>query len=606
MTGYLSGKNGLFLLIILTFFTIKPLFIQGFFPMHDDTQPARVYEMASALRDGMFPVRWSENLGYGYGYPLFNFYAPLAYYIGSLFYFSGFDALNATKMMIGLAMASSAVAMYYLAKSFWGVPGAVLSGLLYAYAPYHALNLYVRGDVAELYAYTFIPLAFLGLHQIFRTLSDNNKPVNHKNINHLPQDGYSGKTKKQIKQLNLWIWITQSALAFAAIIVSHNLTALMTTPFLLAAIFIYTLLLIRKKLGKETGYLFLAAILGIGLSAFYWLPALGEMQYTNVLSQVGGKADFRLHFVCFEQIWDSPWGFGGSAPGCLDGMSFRLGKLHILLSIAVLAIVVIQRKKIKQLLPVILSIFIFLAFSIFLTTAYSRFLWELVPVMKFIQYPWRFLMLSAFFSSLLAGFMMTYLDREVSRHKLPVFTSVFSFILLMVLTLFLYLKLFNPQTVMSKTASDYTSEIALKWKISAISDEYMPKYFSKPQDKKDIVKSKFSVVQGQAEINDIEVKAQKMAAKVEVASQPTLVLIKTAYFPSWNLYLNNKQHKYDITKQGLITALPPGNHSLLLRIEQTPLEKSANLLSIIGIFILILGIIRALWFSTSRSALSMP
>ncbi|MGD9498642.1 MAG: hypothetical protein AB7Y46_20275, partial [Armatimonadota bacterium] len=32
------------------------------------------------LRAGQFPVRWSPVLVGGYGYPLFAFYAPLAYY----------------------------------------------------------------------------------------------------------------------------------------------------------------------------------------------------------------------------------------------------------------------------------------------------------------------------------------------------------------------------------------------------------------------------------------------------------------------------------------------------------------------------------------------
>src|SRR5687768_13108845 len=62
------------LVLLLSLLSILPLFSQGFFPIHDDTQVARVSEMSNALKDGMLPVRWSENLGYGYGYPIFNFY----------------------------------------------------------------------------------------------------------------------------------------------------------------------------------------------------------------------------------------------------------------------------------------------------------------------------------------------------------------------------------------------------------------------------------------------------------------------------------------------------------------------------------------------------
>src|SRR5438105_15578174 len=134
----------LLFVLIFSYWAIKPLFISGFFPIHDDTQVARVFEMKKSLADGMFPARWVEDLGYGYGYPIFNFYAPLAYYVGGLFNLLGFDALTATKIMIGIGMLLAAFSMYFLAREFWGSFGGVISGVLYAFAPYHAVQLYVR------------------------------------------------------------------------------------------------------------------------------------------------------------------------------------------------------------------------------------------------------------------------------------------------------------------------------------------------------------------------------------------------------------------------------------------------------------------------------
>jgi uncharacterized membrane protein len=132
-------KNLLFLaaLILLSIPAVIPLFSNGFYPMHDDTQVARVFEMKEALADGMFPVRWVENLGYGYGYPIFNFYAPLAYYVGGFINLLGVDSLTATKVMIGLGTLLAGVSMYFFAREFWGRTGGVVAGLLYVYAPYH-------------------------------------------------------------------------------------------------------------------------------------------------------------------------------------------------------------------------------------------------------------------------------------------------------------------------------------------------------------------------------------------------------------------------------------------------------------------------------------
>src|SRR3990172_3966639 len=117
--------------------------------MHDDTQVVRVQQMAQALRDGQFPVRWVADLGYGYGYPIFNFYSPLPYYIGGFFNLIGFDALVATKIMFALGILLSGIFMYFLAREFWGEVGGIVSGLFYVYAPYHALDIYVRGAVDE-------------------------------------------------------------------------------------------------------------------------------------------------------------------------------------------------------------------------------------------------------------------------------------------------------------------------------------------------------------------------------------------------------------------------------------------------------------------------
>src|SRR3989344_2128292 len=120
---------GLFIVLILSFWAIEPLLIQGFFPIHDDTQVVRVFQMAQALTDGHFPVRWVKDLGYGYGYPIFNFYAPLPYYIGGLLTMLDLNALIATRMMMGIGVLLAGIFMYLFSRKFWGEVGGLVSGL---------------------------------------------------------------------------------------------------------------------------------------------------------------------------------------------------------------------------------------------------------------------------------------------------------------------------------------------------------------------------------------------------------------------------------------------------------------------------------------------
>lgn len=450
---FLKKHYGLLLILILSFWTIKPLLMEGFFPMHDDTQVTRVFEMGKMLKSGVFPVRWVPDLGYGYGYPIFNFYAPLAYYVGGLFVVLGFDALIATKIMMIIGILLAGVFMYFLAREFFGKLGGLVSGLFYIYAPYHAVDIYVRGDVAEFWAYAFIPLAFLGFYK-------NN--------------------------------ILAGSIGFAAVILSHNLTAMMVAPFLIIFALLNCYIAYKKnKLFIIHNSLFMI-LLGLLLSAFYWIPALLEMKNTNVMSQVGGGADFRDHFACAEQLWDSMWGFGGSTQGCIDGLSFKIGKLHILSVLVSIFILVYLKFKSKHFNDIYyLSIFSITVFfiSIFVMLEVSKFIWEAIPAMAFFQYPWRFLILSSFFSSFLSGFVVYFFKKEPALYNYFNTLMYCSAAILIFLLLSFNLKFFVPQTTFPAKASDFTSEIALKWVASKTSDEYLPPNFKKPKSENEIAKS---------------------------------------------------------------------------------------------------------------------
>ena len=45
----------------------------------------RLQQLETAMRDGHFPVRWMRDANYGFGYPFFNYYAPLSIYVAAIF-----------------------------------------------------------------------------------------------------------------------------------------------------------------------------------------------------------------------------------------------------------------------------------------------------------------------------------------------------------------------------------------------------------------------------------------------------------------------------------------------------------------------------------------
>lgn len=551
-----------FLILVLAFFAFKPLLQNGFFSIHDDTQVARVFEMTNALKDGMFPVRWSENLGYGFGYPLFNYYDPLPYYVASFFNIIGFDSLFSTKLMVIFAVIISGFTMYLLSKEFFGKKGGIFSAALYIFAPFHAVEIYVRGDFAENFAYAFLPLLFYGLWKISRTFQ--------------------------------WKYTVISALSFAFIILSHNLTAMMISPFVLLFIG-FILLRENKKRLIISFYLLFPLLLGVLLSSFYALPAILEMKFTDVLSQIGGGANFRDHFVCLPQLWTSIWGYGGSAKGCIDGISFMVGKYHLLLSFIlsfVSIFLLFSKKYFKKLndskdnLYLIVFLFIGLLISIFLMLEQSRFIWELLTPMEFFQFPWRFLILASFFSSFIAGALFWYLAKYIKDKNL----SFSLFVLILAGLVFVSIKFFTPQVVLNKSVNDYTTKFALSWEASRISDEYLPQGFIVPQnyyelpDISNLRTSELNVTIAEKRTNYIKLNLEVFKANSYI--------LPLSYFPAWKGSLDGKEVILQQSKRGTVVFLPEGKHTLELKFVETNIERIANLITLAGILVIIAGIIR--------------
>src|SRR5581483_1769835 len=282
----------------LTFFAIAPLFKPGFFPIHDNEQVGRLYDLDQTLRAGNFPPRIAPNLGFGYGYPFFNFYPYFVYALAEVFVFLGFSYIVSIKIMIALGFIAAGLAMYVLSREFFGRIGAVVSAIVYIYLPYHSVDVYVRGALPEFWAFVFLPLIFWAIYKLYKT--------------------------------NRNTYIILTAICIALLILTHNLVAFMSAPF----IGIFVLLLLTKSAKPRILFLklFICGLLGLTLSAFFWLPSYAEKQFTMIDLLTTELADYNQHFLYIRQFWNSPWGYGGSIYGLLDGLSFQAGKIQIILS----------------------------------------------------------------------------------------------------------------------------------------------------------------------------------------------------------------------------------------------------------------------------------
>ncbi len=553
----------IFILIIFLFGlgTIMPLFHSGFFAVHDNTQVERVYEMGVSLADKSFPVRWVPDLGYGYGYPIFNFYAPLPYYVGGILFISGMGALFATKIMFALGVLLSGISMFIFTKKFFGVGPGVVGSVVYMYFPYHAVNIYVRGAVGEFFAYAAIPLVFLGLFQLIEN-----------------------KKTKMVSFENLRT-VVLTALAIFLVATSHNLSIFMLLILLVPFIVVSLFIIKNKKI-----FLILSItsiVLGFMLSAFYILPAFMEMSYTNVGSQVGGGAYVPDHFVCLGQFVDSVWGFGGSAKGCMDGLSFRLGKVNILVTFLglILLTLALYRKKIETHDKLAFISLLLLFSSIFLSIGFSRFVWENIPFMQYIQYPWRFMNFIGLFISVIASYSVIKINKY-SGKKGVVFIAV-----VITATIFTNLKLFNPKEYNNFSDSYYTSKSHIRFDTSKISDEYLPSGFQTPKTYYELPSATVELLKSSGNIGVVEDHTGYLRASYEALSDG-VVHVNYAYFPGWRAYVNGESLPIVPTSKGMNVSISKGSGVFEMKLFQTPVEILGNIISIVAFLLLLLGIIK--------------
>jgi len=98
----------------------------------------RTLDMADNLRHGIFPVRWMAHAAYDLGYPFFNHYAALPFYLSGGLAALGVSAILAIQatQTFGFILAALTVALW--ARRVYRKPQATLLAVAaYTFAPFH-------------------------------------------------------------------------------------------------------------------------------------------------------------------------------------------------------------------------------------------------------------------------------------------------------------------------------------------------------------------------------------------------------------------------------------------------------------------------------------
>ena len=538
--------NPYLILLITILPAIYFLIIPGFYEPHDLHHIADIFQMYKALASGQIPPRLGPDYLWGFGYPLFNLYYVLPFYLGAAFYALTKSLTGSFEFVFVISALLSVFGMYLFLREFFGKLASLTGSILYLYTPYRAVQIYVRGAMGEALAMAAIPFVFWGVSKIVKTPSKVN--------------------------------ISILALSLAALILSHNYLWLLTGPFL--AVFSLGLLYFKKDRLKKVKGIIAGVALGAGISSYWWLPAVKEFNL------VSGVTPFILedHFPFIKQLILPSWGYGASLPGPYDGTSFQIGIVNLAVVFASLGLLFFKRKNLGE--KGLILTFGILGFGVSALMMNIRTLpiWKLLPIYQFVQFPWRLLFLTTFFSAILGGYLVDAFSRRgVLLAGLAI--SIFS--------IFLTWGYFRPSGIVYKPDEFYlgrmfavasegeerkeASQDYINW-----SEDYLllPPGVTKPDH---LFIPKIVGDENATVINIEKINQVNYTTEVE-ARAPTEIAFYSLYFPGWTSTVDGIPVQITQGKPfgHMIVAVPEGRHRVEFSWKETPLRKTADFISLIS------------------------
>lgn len=498
----------------------------GFPLTHDgDVHLLRLTNFYQSLSEGIWIPRWAANVNWGYGQPVFEFFYPLPSYIASVLHFFGVSFADSLKLLLGLSLILSGLTMFLWLNQLCSRWSAFFGAFLYMFAPFRFVDLYVRGDIGESFALIFVPLILY-----FMTLAVKSK-------NKYP--------------------VLLGSISLALLILCHNIVSLMAMPFILFYAFYEWFGNGKTKMRGMR--LVSIVVIGFLLAAFFWIPGLFEGKYT--LRNIVTKGEYAKRFVDLIALFYGPWNYGGSGT-----FTVQLGIVQWIVVIFSLIAVFLRKTKQVFLLGALL---LYTLLAIFLMLPLSHGIWDKILLLQNFQFPWRFLLITLFSTSVMGAILIDALPKKIGISAVLVLVATS----LVFENSYWHAKAYisRPDTTFAgifKGPSD-TGESSPIWGI-----RFMENGFNTPLE----------ILDGKATIA-VKKRTSTDHEYVIVSDQQATLMENTLYFPGWRILIDGREVPIEFQNQQhrglMLFSIPAGKHTIQAVFMDTKLRKAADYLSLV-------------------------
>lgn len=343
--GATSSSLFTFLLVALaSTAVVTPFFVFGNASGHDiQFHLSSWMDVAGQWREGVFYPRWAEWANWGFGEPRFIFYPPVSWLLGAaLSSVLAWSAVPGAYIWIALVVAG--MSMWKLVREWLPGAQATTAAVFFAVNPYNLAIVYYRSDFAELLAAALLPLLLCAALHVL--------------------DGE-------------WRSVLPLAAVFALIWLCNAPEGVIAT-YALGLLLLAGCLLRRSLRPLLLGVT--ATIAGLGLAAFYILPAARERNWVQISQALTANLRPEQNFL-----------FTHSSDREFQLFNWKISSVAVgMMLVAAVAAVFAARRR-RQLGEIWWMLIALGSAAAAVMFRPSALLWRYLPELAFLQFPWRWL-----------------------------------------------------------------------------------------------------------------------------------------------------------------------------------------------------------------------